>query len=162
MRKARWGDHDAFATLYRAHANAVHTLARRLTGNPAMAEDITQETFLRMLQFINGFRDGMPLRPWLKKVAANTAIDRMRREARHQGLDDAWATTHDASQQTVEADGLMRRLPPLVRTVVWLHEMEGWTHAELGERFGQSPSWSKSIVSRAMSRLRDELTRESP
>src|SRR5688500_9612936 len=51
VRKARWGDHDAFAQLYRAHAKAIHALAYRLTGNAAAAEDITQDTFLKMLGF---------------------------------------------------------------------------------------------------------------
>ncbi|MGH8027739.1 MAG: RNA polymerase sigma factor, partial [Pseudoxanthomonas sp.] len=56
VRKARWGDHDAFAQLYRMHAKAVHALAYRLTGNAAAAEDITQDTFLKMLGFLSGLR----------------------------------------------------------------------------------------------------------
>src|SRR5690606_20421059 len=82
VRKARRGDPSAFAVLYRRHATAVHTLAWRLTGDAATAEDITQDTFLRMLQFMNGLRDGEPLRPWLKRVAANAAIDHLRRSGR--------------------------------------------------------------------------------
>jgi len=160
VRKARRGDRAAFDRLYRLHAAAVYTLAVRLTGVPATAEDITQDTFLKMLQFIGGFRDGMPLRPWLKRVAANAAIDRLRRD-RHHLLDELDAQHADghatAPAGAAEADGLLRRLAPLARTLVWLHEMEGWTHAELAARFRQSPSWSKSIVSRALARLRDEL-----
>ena len=56
-----------------------------------------------------------------------------------------------------ESLGLLRRLSPTERTVVWLHAMEGWSHPELGRRFGRSESWSKSIVSRTLSRLRLEL-----
>lgn len=160
VRRARRGDHAAFAALYRLHATAVHTLAYRLTGNHATSEDITQEAFLRMLQFLGGFKDGLPLRPWLKRVAANAAIDRLRRDRHH--LLDEIAADHaheDASAHAdaAEASGLLRRLPPLPRTLVWLHEMEGWTHAELASRFKQSPSWSKSIVSRAIARLRDGI-----
>ncbi|HZW17272.1 MAG TPA: sigma-70 family RNA polymerase sigma factor [Luteimonas sp.] len=160
VRKARWGDHAAFDELYRLHAAAVYTLAHRLTGNPATAEDITQETFLRMLQFLNGFKDGLPLRPWLKRVAANAAIDRLRRD-RHHLMDEVTEEQAHAENGTpasaADAAGLLRRLPPLQRTLVWLHEMEGWTHAELAARFRQSPSWSKSIVSRSLAKLRDEL-----
>lgn len=165
VRKARRGDHDAFAALYRLHATAVHTLAWRLTGNPASAEDITQETFLRMLQFMNGFRQGMPLRPWLKKVAANAAIDRLRRDGRYLQEDDAGTLPGpdaDAPAQAAEMHGLLRRLPPLARIVVWLHEMEGWTHPQLAARFGQSPSWSKSVLSRALARLKDDLDERQP
>ncbi len=164
VRKARWGDRDAFDALYRLHASAIYTLAYRLGGSAAAAEDITQDAFLKMLQFLGGFRDGMPLRPWLKRVAANAAIDRLRRDRPHafEALSDdavdagvAVDGSLDAAPHVrVDADGLLRRLPPLPRAVVWLHEVEGWTHAEIGTRFGQSPSWSKSIVSRALQRLR--------
>jgi RNA polymerase sigma-70 factor (ECF subfamily) len=163
LRKARWGNHAAFAELYRLHASAIHTLAYRLTSNTAAAEDITQETFLKMLQFLNGIRDDVPLRPWLKKVAANAAIDRLRKERRFSASEDEseWIAPGPAQAQEVEMSHLLRRLEPSVRVVVWLHEMEGWTHAELGTRFGQSASWSKSIVSRALERLRRELHEEN-
>ncbi len=159
VRKARKGDHDAFAQLYRAHAKAIHALAFRLTGNAAAAEDITQDTFLKMLGFLSGLRSDAPLRPWLKKVAANAAIDRLRREQRFspQQDDEAWPDHHADAAGNLELQGMLRRLTPLARTVVWLHEMEGWSHPELAERFKRSPSWSKSIVARALSSLRDDL-----
>ena len=159
VRKARWGDHAAFAQLYRMHAKAIHSLAYRLTGNAAAAEDITQDTFLKMLGFLSGLRGDAPLRPWLKRVAANAAIDRLRREQRFVAEADhaAWPDDSTNPTENMEILGLLQRLPPLARTVVWLHEMEGWSHPELGERFGHSASWSKSIVSRALAQLRDDL-----
>ena len=57
-----------------------------------------------------------------------------------------------------EAIGLLNRLSPQARALVWLHQMEGWTHDELGRRFGRSESWSKSIVSRALAQLREDAT----
>ena len=159
VRKARWGDHDAFAQLYRMHAKAIHALAYRLTGNAAAAEDITQDTFLKMLGFLSGLRGDAPLRPWLKRVAANAAIDRLRRERRFvaEADPDAWPDDSTEPTQEMEILGVLQRLPPLARTIVWLHEMEGWSHPELGERFGHSASWSKSVVSRALAKLRDDL-----
>ncbi len=160
VRKARWGDETAFAELYRLHARAVYTLAYRLTGSTGSAEDITQDTFLKMLRFLDGFRAGTPLRPWLKQVAANAAIDLMRRD-RHL-LDGAFIESARPSEvadagMAADAEGLLQRMPPLARTLFWLHEIEGWSHQQLADRFGQSPSWSKSIVSRALARLRVEL-----
>ncbi|RYZ73384.1 MAG: RNA polymerase sigma factor [Lysobacteraceae bacterium] len=159
VRRARWGDQAAFATLYRAHAKAIHALAYRLTGNAAAAEDITQDTFLKMLGFLSGLRSDAPLRPWLKRVAANAAIDRLRRERRFvaEADEQAWPDDGPGPAEEVEMLGLLQRLPPLARTVVWLHEMEGWSHPELGARFGRSQSWSKSIVSRALAQLRQDL-----
>lgn len=160
LRRARRGDAVAFEALYRDHARAVHALAFRLTGNAAEAEDIVQETFLRMFGFLSGLREDTPLRPWLKRVAANLAIDRLRRQQRP-GTDLALAALADTASASAadaaDADILLRRLPPLARTVVWLHEMEGWSHEDLGRRFGRTASWSKSLMSRALARLRQDL-----
>ncbi|HEY9540387.1 MAG TPA: RNA polymerase sigma factor [Luteimonas sp.] len=159
VRRARRGQEAAFAEIYRRHARAIHSLALRLTGNHATAEDITQECFLKMLQFLGGLRPGTPLRPWLKRVAANAAIDRIRRDKRLVALDDDDAQPADGPEPALHAEsvGLLRRLTPVERTVIWLHAMEGWSHPELGRRFDRSESWSKSIVSRGLSRLRLEL-----
>lgn len=159
LRRARWGDEQAFASLYERHAPAVYGLALRLTGQRAAAEDLTQEAFLRMVGFIGGLRTDRPLRPWLKRVVANAAVDRFRQQRRWSDApaEDAWPAPGPGPDDTAEADALLRRLPPLVRTVLWLHQAEGWTHAELGRRFGRSESWSKSLVSRALEQLRAEF-----
>ncbi len=159
LRRARRGDPVAFERLYRDHAPAIYTLAVRLTGNHSAAEDIVQDTFLRMFGFLSGLREDAPLRPWLKRVASNLAIDRLRREHRY-GDDEPLQVLEspDASQSdSADADALLRRLPPLARTLVWLHEVEGWSHPELAKRFKRSESWSKSILSRALARLREDV-----
>lgn len=160
LKRARRGDGEAFGALYRIHADAIYGLALRLTAQPAAAEDVTQETFLKAMQAMNRFREGAPMRPWLKRMAANAAIDRLRAERRLRPLEDvgAEAADPDATPADVaEMLGLLSRLSPEARTLVWLQQMEGWTHAELAERFGHSESWSKSLLSRALQRLRDDL-----
>lgn len=159
VRRARWGGREAFETLYSRHAGAIHGLALRLTGNRATAEDVTQETFLQLLRFMDTIAADRPLRPWLKRVAANAAIDRMRRERRMVEFDDAIAAgnaTDDAGRDD-DSLGLLQRFPREVRTVVWLRVVEGWTHRELAGRFGHSESWSKSLVSRALARMREMI-----
>lgn len=159
LRRARRGDAAAFEQIYRDHAPAIYTLALRLTGNHAAAEDIAQDTFLRMFGFLSGLREDAPLRPWLKRVASNLAIDRLRREYRNVDDEPLWQLeSADAAQaDVVDADALLRRLPPLARTLMWLHEVEGWSHPQLAKRFGRSESWSKSILSRALARLREDV-----
>jgi len=159
VRRARWGSGEAFETLYSRHAGAVHALAVRLTGNAATAEDVTQETFLQLLRFMDTIAPDRPLRPWLKRVAANAAIDRLRRERRTVEFDDAVAVdaAADAGGPGGDSLGLLQRFPPEVRTVVWLRVVEGWTHRELAARFGHSESWSKSLVSRTLSRMREMI-----
>ena len=110
LRRARRGDGAAFEALYHDHARAVHALAFRLTGNAAEAEDIVQETFLRMFGFLSGLRENTPLRPWLKRVAANLAIDRLRRQ-QHPGTDMALAALADTASASpadaADADTLL-------------------------------------------------------
>jgi RNA polymerase sigma-70 factor (ECF subfamily) len=152
VRRARRGDAAAFEAIYHAHARAIHGLALRLTGQPALAEDITQETFLRLLRFLGGFRAGAPLRPWLKRVASNLAIDHLRRDrmVTVDPTDQAWSDPGAGPDLGAEAEAALRRLPPVLRTVLWLHQVEGWTHPEIARRFGRTPSWSKSILSRGL------------
>jgi len=161
VRKARWGNEAAFETLYRRHARAIHGLALRLTGDPAAAEDITQDTFLRMLKFLGGLQPDRPLRPWLRQVASNAAIDRLRRDILQGQYLSAEPGPGVAEQDSAavmaipaDAERLLQQLPPIARTVVWLHTAEGWSHAQLGHRFGHSESWSKSLVSRSLAQLR--------
>src|SRR3546814_5589859 len=140
VRRARRGQEAAFAAIYRRHALAIHSLALRLTGNHATAEAITQECFLKMLQFLGGLRPGTPLRPWLKRVAANAAIVRIRREKRLVALDDDDAQPADGPEPGLlsESVALLRRLTPVERTVIWLHAMAGGAHPERGRRFDGS------------------------
>lgn len=159
VRRARRGERGAFARLYHDHARAVHALAWRITSDREAAEDIVQETFLRMLRLIGGLRPGEPVLPWLKQVASRLAIDRIRRSWRElpETPEDAWGDEGAAPAQYSEVAGLLERLPPLARALVWLNQVEGWSHQELGKRFGHSESWSKSIVSRALNQLREHI-----
>lgn len=165
LRAARGGDTDAFAHLYRLHAPAIHSLVLRLSGSVETAEDITQDTFLKAMRFLPGLRAELPLRPWLKRTASNALIDQLRRQWRGLPLpdDDVFADAGPLPESDAEITGLLRRLPPVARTLVWLQVMEGWSHRELAARFGHSESWSKSILSRALAQLRAELPdHESP
>ena len=159
LRAARSGDAAAFARLYQRHAPAIHSLVLRLSGNVETAEDITQDVFLKAMRFLPGLRAELPLRPWLKRTASNALIDQFRRQWRAHPLPQDDVLTDDSAvpESGAEVTGLLRRLSPVARTLVWLQVMEGWSHRELATRFGHSESWSKSILSRALAQLRAEL-----
>lgn len=158
LRRARRGDHAAFAALYLRHSPAIYTLALRLSGQRSEAEDLTQETFLRALQALASIRDGAPLAPWLKRITANLAIDRQRRLRPTVDLDHCAEFVDADLDRAVALDlaSALERLDPVVRSVVWLALVEGWSHRELADRYGRSESWSKSLLSRAVARLRPE------
>lgn len=160
IRKARWGNESALETLYQRHARAIHGHIYRMTGNHALAEDLTQDTFIKLLSFRARIDPQRPLRPWLKRVASNAVIDHLRRNSRLTELDEESgvhleASTHGANEalDKLALQDALRRLPTLTRTVIWMHEVEGWSHREIADHFGYSESWSKSLVSRGLKHL---------
>jgi len=168
LARAQAGDMQAFATLYSNFGRPCFNLALRILGNRAQAEDLVQEVFLKMFGAIRSYRGDAPFGGWLKRMAVNATIDQLRSQ-RHEADVDAEAIfaaqPHDAAgpAATLDAWSLLQRLPPRARDVLVLHEFEGYTHAELAELFGQSESYSKSILARALKRLNELVitTREA-
>jgi RNA polymerase sigma-70 factor (ECF subfamily) len=164
LARARRGDMQAHATIYRTYSRACFTLAMRILGNAAAAEDVVQDVFLKMMDAIRSYRGDAPFGAWLKRLTVNAAIDQLRTQ-RHVDQEDPErlfanvaemsATTPD---DTHDAMALLQRLPPRARLVLVLHELEGYTHKELAELFGQTESYSKSILSRSLRRLHDWLS----
>lgn len=160
LERARRGDMTAFAVIYERYGVACYNLALRVLGEPAAAEDIVQEVFLKMFASLRGFRGDAPFGAWLKRMTANATIDatRQRTRFRDDDVDALFASmpAHDTDAESrADAWTLLMRLPPRARAVVILHEVEGYTHKELAELFGQTESYSKSILARALRRLGD-------
>ncbi len=160
LERARRGDMDAFAAIYDRYGSACFTLALRVLGDRASAEDVVQDVFLKMFSTVRGYRGDAPFGAWLKRLAANATVDVLRGRRRFleddaEALVDALAVQADTAGEQSDAWTLLMRLPPHARAVVVLHEVEGYTHRELAALFGQSESWSKSVLARALKRLGD-------
>jgi len=160
LERARRGDMDACAAIYRRYGTACFNLALRILGERAAAEDVVQEVFLKMINTLPGFRGDAPFGVWLKRMTTNATIDALRVGQRFAD-EDAEALIASMASRAADADArvdafsLLMRLPPRARAVLVLHELEGYTHKELSELFGQSESYSKSILARALKRLGD-------
>jgi RNA polymerase sigma factor (sigma-70 family) len=161
LARAQAGDMQAFATLYSSFGRPCFNLALRILGNRAQAEDLVQEVFLKMFGTIGSYRGDAPFGSWLKRMAVNATIDQLRSQRHEADVDDAEAIfaaqPHDSADPAAALDAwsLLQRLPPRARAVLVLHEFEGYTHVELAELFGQSESYSKSILARALKRLNE-------
>jgi RNA polymerase sigma-70 factor (ECF subfamily) len=158
LERARRGDMDACASIYRRFGTACFNLALRILGERAAAEDVVQEVFLKMIKTLPGFRGDAPFGVWLKRMTANATIDAVRANQRFADEDPEALFASMASRATeadaqVDAWTLLMRLPPRARAVLVLHELEGYTHKELSGLFGQSESYSKSILARALKKL---------
>jgi RNA polymerase sigma factor (sigma-70 family) len=169
VRRAARGDVHAHEIIYRAFAAPVYSLCLRFTRVPANAEDLTQETFIEIMRSIGSFRGEAALGSWIRRVAVSKALMFLRSAwtSRGQSLADDWsevtpgdASDHGVSNRPDEAldlDAALANLPSVGRTVVWLHDVEGFTHKEIAELMGRTESFSKSQLSRAYQRLRPLL-----
>ncbi len=161
--RAQRGDMQAFASIYSTYGRACYGLALRLTTNAAQAEDLVQEVFLKLIENIRSYRGDAPFGAWLKRLTVNAAIDLLRQRKRLvDGDPDVLfadiETAEVSAAENVDAWAILRRLPPRARAIVVLHQVEGYTHAEIATLFGQSESYSKSILSRALQRLQVAVT----
>ena len=144
--RARGGDRAAFEQLYRWFERPVFTLALRICGDRAEADEVLQDTMLKVLCQMDGYRGdrGSPFWGWLRQVAVNEALMRLRRERR-------LALELDG----VDADDIaLEQLPHATRSVLWLYHGEGYTHEEIAAAMQRSTSFSKSQLARGTRRLR--------
>jgi RNA polymerase sigma factor (sigma-70 family) len=161
--RARRGDPQALDALYRRHSASAYSLALRITGQPDRAEDVVQDAFLRAFERLGAFRGDAPFGAWLRRVVANIAIDRLRAERRltsDPAAIDALVAPDVPVERPLDALGLLQRLSVSARTVVVLHDLEGYSHAEIAGLCGHTESWSKSVLSRARARLADYLQQQ--
>ena len=170
VKRAARGDSRAHGIIYRAFATPVYSVCLRFTKVPAHAEDLVQETFIEVMRSIAKFRGEAALGSWIRRIAISKALMFLRSAwtARSQSLGDDWnevtpgdAASHGISRHPDEAldlDAALARLPSVARAVVWLHDVEGFTHKEIAGLMGRTESFSKSQLSRAYQRLRPMLT----
>jgi len=168
VRRARTGDLDALEQVYRAYEGTVYSLARRICRTPEEAEEVLQETFLEVCRSIKRFRGtaGGSLTAWIKRVAASKALIRIRyekyRDTEELQEERSWAGRSDTDAGLrMDLEAALARLPETTRAVVWLHDVEGYTHEEIAELMQKTVSFSKSQLSRAHARLRTWLGEES-
>jgi RNA polymerase sigma-70 factor (ECF subfamily) len=166
VERCRSGDLAAFEELYRAHAGKLFSVACRMLGNPADAEDLLQEIFLSAHRKLDGFRGESALGTWLYRLATNHCLDYLRsRAARTNQLTDALddepghfqAGSPGLAEQTVTKMDLERalaRLPEGCRAAFVLHDVQGLEHREVAQALGIAEGTSKSQVHKARLRLR--------
>ncbi len=164
--RVRNGDAAAECQLYEAHVDPVYRLAFRLTGEDDLAQDYTQETFIRAFDRIEQFRGEASFATWLRSIATSVIFNGLRKVKRFRQrefeLDDG---THVASSvRSVEPDLKERlrhaidALPEKYRMVFVMHDVEGYTHGEISKALGVKEGTSKAQLSRARSRLRESLS----
>ena len=170
LARARGGDDAARAAIYGAMAPATHALIRRLVGGRAIAEDLFQDTMMTVFERLVTFRSEAPLGAWVRRIAVTKSLmylrspwHRMRlRLVDERDEDDLHLTdvshlpiTSAPRAESFDIERALASLSPTTRAVVWLYEVEGFSHEEIARSFGRSVSFSKSQLARAHRRLRE-------
>lgn len=154
---ARDGDKNAFEALYRAHVARVYGLCLRLAGNPAQAQDHTQDTFVRAWQRLREFRGECALATWLHRIAVNEAIGGKRKDARAErhlaAVEGRSASVSVDAGVLGELERAIARLPERARSVFVLHKIYGYTHREVAAMLNIAVGTCKAQVHRAQKLL---------
>lgn len=160
----RQGDPDAVRAIYRSHGRLVYAVAFRVLGDRGLAEEATQQTFVKAWRAAQSFDEQRELGPWLAAIARRVAIDLHRREALRsadpiesvpagdpalmavpqsaESIYDVWAVREAVAQ-----------LPADEQEVVRLQHLDGFTHTQIAEQLGIAPGTVKSRSFRAHKRL---------
>ena len=164
----RAGDPEGVRAVYREYGRLVFAVTRRTLASRELAEEATQETFVKAWRAAAGFEPGREIGPWLATIARRTAIDLHRREARR-GADPLTDVAVDHPSVVELPPGVERaydvwavrqavdELPDDERDVVRLQHLEELTHGEVAERLGLPIGTVKSRSFRAHRRLAGRL-----
>lgn len=164
--RVRAGDGAAERALYEAHVDRVYRLAYRMAGDDELARDFTQETFIRAFERLDSFRGEAALSTWLHAIATSVVLNGLRKVKRARdretdlGAADGVAGAGRAAEPDLK-DRLHRAiddLPERYRLVFVMHDVEGYTHEEIGAALGVETGTSKAQLSRARAKLRTALS----
>jgi RNA polymerase sigma-70 factor, ECF subfamily len=174
VERCRAGDLAAFEELYRTHAGRLFSVACRLLGNPADAEDLLQEIFMAAHRKLDTFRGESALGTWLYRLATNLCLDHLRsRSGRSSQVTDSLddepglfdRATSGLAEQTVtkmDIERALAKLPEGCRAAFVLHDIEGLEHGEVAAILDIAEGTSKSQVHKARTKLRALLTGRPP
>jgi RNA polymerase sigma-70 factor (ECF subfamily) len=163
--RVRAGDGAAERALYDAHVDRVYRLAYRLAGDDELAREFTQDTFVRAFERLGSFRGEAKLSTWLHAIAASVVLNGLRKVTRFRRRETDLDAAHGVPAGRPHAEPDLKRrlaraiddLPQGYRTVFVMHDVEGYTHEEIGAALGVETGTSKAQLSRARARLREAL-----
>jgi RNA polymerase sigma-70 factor (ECF subfamily) len=172
LKRAIAGDERAMQRLWSQHAPHIDAVVRRLCGDPELAADISQEVWMQIFRALPSYRGDSQFGTWAHRIAVNRTLNALRKIRRIAKLEieieDDSAMTENDSDRTFMAESIeqaMGKLSPGARAVFVLHDIEGYTHGEIGEELGITPGGSKSQLFKARAKLRKllaHLVDESP
>jgi RNA polymerase sigma-70 factor (ECF subfamily) len=159
------GEARAERELYDRHVDRVFRLAYRMSGDETLARDLTQDTFIRAFGKLAEFRGESSIATWLHTIATSVILNGLKKVKRIRSREQDGDTLPDVpvSRRESEPDLKLKlaaaidALPDGYRMVFVMHDVEGYTHDEIGAALGIQQGTSKAQLFRARARLRSEL-----
>lgn len=161
--RARDGDARAFEQLYRQNVDRIHGLCWRLAnGDEARAAQYTQDAFIRAWEKLDSFRGDAKFSTWLHRVAVNVVLGEKRLLKRWVSFEEHVETQPEPARSEspdlrMDLEGALAQLPPGARTVLLLHDVEGYKHEEIAELTGVAVGTSKAQLHRARRLMKEQL-----
>jgi len=164
---------QSFEEVFRLHHRRVYSICLRMTGNPAEAEDLTQDVFVLVFRKLASFRGESAFTTWLHRLTVNQVLmhfrkSHVRKEQLTEDGEIPGGTTFDRSRfnrspvlDRLALDEAIVQLPHGYRLVFVLHDVEGLEHSEIASLLGCSIGTSKSQLHRARMRMRLLLRRRA-
>jgi RNA polymerase sigma-70 factor, ECF subfamily len=168
VRQAQAGDLSAFERLYRENVRKVFALCMRMSSDATLAEELTQDVFVRAWQKLGSFRGDSAFSSWLYPLTVNVALterrSRRRRTSRFFSTDDLTPFDRPPAERPIagpeaglDLDKALASLPPGARAVFVLHDVEGYKHEEIAGLLDMAVGTSKAQLHRARKLLREAL-----
>jgi len=165
IHRARSGDAAAERALYEAHVDRVYRLAFRFAGSDELAREFTQDAFVRAFQRLDEFRGTAAFSTWMHTITVSVSLNGMRAVKRRRQREVGLEAAADVGAPGREAEPDLKRrlaeaveeLPDAYRAAFVMHDVEGYTHEEIGAALGVAAGTSKANLSRARAKLRDAL-----
>jgi RNA polymerase sigma-70 factor, ECF subfamily len=171
LARLRARDPAAERQFYERHVDRVYRLILRMCGRPELAQEWTQDTFLRAFDRLEQFRGDAALGSWLHAIAVSVTLNGLRthkrREAFAAPLEEATTVATNSAEASdpdlkTRLKAAIAALPEGTRRVFLMHDVEGFTHEEISDALGCAIGTSKSQLSRAREKLRTALAAFSP
>ena len=177
LASARERSESACARLYAALAPSTFGLIRRVVGPRAIAEDLFQDTMMTVYERLDDYRGEGPFGGWVRSIAVSKCLMYLRSpwhrarieiaaRGERAGFGDEYGAERESAEllapvvpaplaECLDVERALASLSPTARAVVWLYEVEGYSHQEIAQAFGRTVSFSKSQLARAHRRLRE-------
>lgn len=155
VKRAQQGDKKAFEQLYLANVGKVNALCMRLCGQPELAEDMVQDSFIHAWQKIGSFRGESAFGSWMYRLTSNVVIGYLRSQSKWKMVDydvqqhESILGFSSMNSSHPEIEKALSKLPDQARVVVILHEYLGYKHNEISKLTGMAVGTSKSHLHRA-------------